>query len=107
MQIPQIKSTVKCVLIILIGSPIAGVYFAWQTGELHEWKQLPDALTHGGFAAVMLSIGWILFRSPYASKITELLQITPGPKGTAPTMTKLTISEPIPENPTEPTHEGH
>jgi hypothetical protein len=100
--IPQIKSTVANMLIILIGGPLLGAYFAWQTGELHEWAQFPNALTHGSFASAMLAIGWLLLKSPFAPRITELLQTQTKPDGTVATST-LKIIEPEPKD----NHESH
>lgn len=70
---PQIKNTIINLLIILIGGPFAGLYFSWQTGELMGWAQVPNALTHGIFGSSMLAIGWLLMKSPYSSRIMELL----------------------------------
>ena len=98
-MIPQIKNTVTCILVILIGSPLAGAYFAWQTGELHTWSDLWVSLSHGAFAAVMLSIGWLLFKSPFSGRVSELLMTTKTtPQGTERT-TSLKIAEPMPDVP--------
>ncbi len=97
-MIPQIKITLLNLLIILIGGPLAGAYFAYQAGELHDWAQLPGALLHGGFASFMLAIGWLLMRSPYSGRIMELLSTRTTPQG-AKEETKLSIQEPVPDPP--------
>ncbi len=90
---PQIKSTVVNLLIILIGGPLLGAYFAYQTGELHDWAQLPNALSHGGFASFMLAIGWLCMRSPWSGRIMELLTTKTTPGGAKET-TAVKITEP-------------
>lgn len=101
MMIPQIRSAAVNILIIMIGGPLAGAYFAWQTGELTSWTQFWPAIEHGGLASTMMAIGWLLMRSPFAGKITELLQQA---KTTAPSgavtekTTKVVLTEP-PEPP--------
>lgn len=100
MKVPQIRNTLLCVLTIMIGGPLMGAYFAWQTGELHSFAQLGSALQHGAFGGFMMALGWIFFRSPFAGKITELLSAakTVEPDGTVTEQAaKLTISEPEPE----------
>lgn len=99
MMIPQIRNTLVNVLIILIGGPLAGAYFAWQTGELTRWNQFWPAVEHGGLASTMMAIGWLLMRSPYAGRITELLQQrkTTDPSGTVKDETvKVVVREPEP-----------
>ena len=100
MMIPQIKSTLLSIVTIMVGGPLMGAYFAWQTGELHNFNQLAVSLQHGAFGGVMMAIGWIFLRSPFAGRITELLATA---KSTQPDGTvkeeaaKMTISEPEPE----------
>lgn len=96
-MIPQIKSTLLNMLIILIGGPLLGAYFAWQSGELHGWSQFPDALTHGSFASAMLAIGWLLMKSPFSGRIMELLTTKETPDGAVATTT-LKITEPEPKD---------
>jgi hypothetical protein len=91
--IPQIRNTVACLLAILIGAPLLGAYFAWQTGEIHDFHDLGHALTHGLFGAVMMAIGWIFFRSPFGGRITELILSAKTAQGEEKT-TSLKISEP-------------
>ena len=98
MIIPQIRSVVINLLIILIGGPLAGAYFAWQTGEVPDWHHLWAILQHGGLASSMMAIGWLLMRSPYAGKITELLSTTTAPSGAVQT-TAVKITEPAPSEP--------
>lgn len=94
-NMPQIKSTLLCVLAILIGAPLVGAYFAWQVGELTSWTQFPQIIEHGTLSSVMMAIGWIFLRSPWASKFTELLNIKTDPSGKQE-MTKITIEAPVP-----------
>jgi len=98
MVIPQIKSTATMVALILVGVPMATCVHLYFTGELKGWAGLPDALNHATFTALMTACGWILFRSPFAGKITELLQTSTTPAG-ATTTTSLKVSEPAPEPP--------
>lgn len=98
-MVPQIKSTVLSVLVILIGAPLAGAYFSWQTGELHNFHELGNALTHGFFGAFMLSIGWVFFRSPFSGRITEVLMEARNQQGE---QTKTTVKITEPETPAPP-----
>lgn len=91
MVIPQIRNTLAGVLTILLGSPAVTVFHLWLSGELKGWHDLPDVLNHSMFTASMIAIGWVLFRSPFAGKITEILQQTTTP--TKQTTTQVTISE--------------
>jgi hypothetical protein len=92
-MIPQIRSVAINVLIILVGGPLAGAYFAWQTGELTSWSQFLSIIQHGSLASSMLAIGWLLMRSPYSARITELLSTTTAPSGAVQTTT-VKITEP-------------
>jgi hypothetical protein len=92
-MIPQIKNTVLCLLVILLGAPLAGAYFAWQTGEIHSFADLWTALQHGLFSAVMMAIGWILLKSPWAGRVTELVLSQKSAKGAETTAT-LKVTEP-------------
>ena len=98
MVIPQLKSTAVMVALILVGVPMATCFHMYLSGELHGWEQLPDALNHASFTALMAACGWILFRSPFAGKITELLNTTTTPQGGTST-TSIKVSEPAPEPP--------
>src|SRR5271166_4599720 len=95
MVIPQIRNTLINLLLILIGGPLAGAYFAWQTGEIPDWRHLWAILQHGALASAMMAIGWLLMRSPYAGKFTELLSTTTTAQGATST-TSVKISEPAP-----------
>jgi hypothetical protein len=91
--LPQVKSVLLNLLIIIAGGPFLGAYFAWQTGELTSLQQLPGALQHGIFASIMMAIGWLLMRSPWAGKVTELLQVKTSPSGVVQE-TSIKITEP-------------
>jgi len=92
MMIPQVKNTIVAVGLILVGVPSATCLHLYLSGELRGWAQLPDALNHASFTALMTAVGWILFKSPFAGKITELLNTTTTPQGAVST-TSLKISE--------------
>ncbi len=96
MMIPQIKNTILCLVVILAGAPLAGAYFAWQTGEIHSFQDLWTALQHGMFSAVMMAIGWVLLKSPWAGRVTELVLSQKSAKGAETTAT-LKVTEPPPE----------
>ena len=103
MVIPQVRSVLINLAIIVIGGPLAGAYFAWQTGELTSWSQFWPVIQHGSLASAMLAIGWLLMKSPYSARITELLNTSVSPTG-ATTTTAVKITEPI-ASPAEPTKE--
>ena len=92
-MIPQIKNTILCLVVILVGAPLSGAFFAWQTGELHSFQDLWIALQHGLFSAVMMAIGWILLKSPWAGRVTELVLSQKSAKG-AESTTTLKVTEP-------------
>lgn len=96
MTIPQVKSTALSVLAILIGAPLLTCLQLYWSHELHGWSDVPDALNHSSFSAFWLAIGWLFFKSPFASKFTELLQTKTYPSG-ATEQTSVKITEPAAE----------
>jgi hypothetical protein len=102
MNIPQIKSTLAILLVIIIGTPLVTCLQLYSVGELQGGFQgFANAFVHGLFNATMLAIGWLLFRSPFAGKITEILQasktITPSGAVTEQS-TKVTVQDPTPQD---------
>jgi len=95
-MIPQIKTSLLSVVAILIGVPAAECLHLYLTGELKGWAQLPDALNHSSFTALMAAIFWIFFKSPFAGRITELLQTTTTAGGLQQ-QTSVKITEPAAE----------
>lgn len=99
--IAQLKNTVLILTIILIGVPLASAFFQYSHGEIKTWAATGDALQHGLFDAFWTAVGWLLFKSPWASTLTEILahekssETTPG--GGTKTMdktTKITVDGP-------------
>lgn len=95
-MVPQIKNSVVAVLVILIGIPLAECLHLYLTGELKGWAGIPDALNHASFTGFMAAIFWIFFKSPFAGRITELLQTTTTPSGIQQ-QTSVKITEPTAE----------
>lgn len=97
LRIPQLRNPWLIIPAILVVSVLTSYYTAYNSGQLQHWSQfqmvLPDFLLH----AVMQMAGWILLRSPWAGKITEILASSsaPGPDGPTTTTAKVTISEPV------------
>jgi hypothetical protein len=104
----MIKNPIVILLVILIGAPLAGAYFAWQVGELTSWTQFTQIILHGSLASVMLAIGWLFFKSPWSGSITELLNIRMNQKTGEKEVTKLTVdgATVIPEIPSLENTEG-
>lgn len=100
-MIPQIRSTLTMVLTILIGVPVFTVFQLWTLGEIspmHPWQDASRIVAHSFFGTVMLAVGWIFFKSPFASKLTEIVQASTATssKGVVTqTETKVSITEPI------------
>lgn len=92
-MIPQIKNSIATVAVILVGVPAATCLHLWLTGELHGWAELPDALNHSSFTALMASVFWLFFKSPFAGKITEILSSTTSSSG-AQKISSVKITEP-------------
>jgi hypothetical protein len=103
--IPQVRSVLINILIILIGGPLAGAYFAWQTGELTSWSQFWPVIQHGSLASAMLAVGWLLMKSPYSARITELLNTSTTPSGATVT-TAVKITEPVTAEPLKESQPG-
>lgn len=93
-MIPQVKNTATTAAVILIGVPCAVCLHLWLSGELRGWAELPDALNHASFTALMSAIFWIFFKSPLSGKITEILQTSTSPTGEKKE-TAVTITEPV------------
>jgi|SRR5665213_3071566 len=75
--IPQVKSPLIGALVLLIGLPLLKFGTAAYFGSLHHWSDISladisDATFHSFGAAVF----WIFFKSPWASKITEITGIS-------------------------------
>lgn len=81
MVIPQLKNTAATVAIIFVGIPLLNCYLMYGNGDLQSWDMLPHALAHSSFAAFWACVGWLLFRSPWAGKLTELLMTQKTTKG--------------------------
>lgn len=97
MVIPQIKHTVTSIVLIFAGVPMLSCLHLYMLGELRHWNQFPDALNHSLFTAVFTSFGWILFKSPFAARFTELgvKEESKAADGTVVTKTtSVVVSEP-------------
>lgn len=104
MNIPQIKSTIINLCIILIGIPIAALGALYVGGELKTWSQIPSVLDHSLLAAVGAACGWLGMRSPFAARFTSLMVSEKGKdsQGVETSKeTKVEISEPV-EQPATP-----
>lgn len=71
--LPQIKSTVANILIILIGAPIAGIGLSWMNNELTGWSDVPKALDHGLFIGFCMSCAWLGMASPVSGRFRALI----------------------------------
>ena len=100
MMIHQIRSTLTGVLTILIGVPLFTVFQMNSLGEisaLHPWADAWTIITHTFFNVCMIAVGWIFFKSPFAGKLTEIVQsvTATSPSGAVKqTDTKVTVQEP-------------
>ncbi len=102
-MIPQVKNSLVSIAVIFLGIPVMNCYIMYGNGDLQTWTQLPHALAHSSFAAFWACVGWILFKSPFSGKLTELLVTQTASKGDLSTtkITKLTLSEPEAPKPVE------
>jgi hypothetical protein len=95
--IPQIKSTALNILMILFAAPLAYVFYAYTANQIHVWADVPAILNRGVFGAVMMAIGWLLMKSPFSTRITELLSTKTLASGAQETTEmKITESNPPP-----------
>lgn len=101
MQIPQIVGFGKQVLTLFVIATLYGIFQANGHGELKGgWAALPAVAKDASFGALMLTIGWIIFRSPFSSVLQELLSVkkqiadmpTPGPEE-ASTHVRVAVAE--------------
>ena len=73
-MIPQIRSTALSLLVILVGVPLATAYLQFLGGTLHNWTQLGHAVWPDGlFHSFWVAVGWLFLKSPFASRISELV----------------------------------
>lgn len=73
-MIPQIRSVAINLLVILVGVPIATAYLQFIAGTLHNWTQFAHSIWPDGvFHSFWVAIGWLFLKSPFASKLTELV----------------------------------
>jgi hypothetical protein len=103
--VPQVKSSLVIVAVILVGTPLATLYTLNLTGEVHGFPGAWVIIQHSMFPAFMSAVGWILFRSPFAGKITEILQQstkTDAAGAVTQKETSIKITEPAPVPPPKP-----
>jgi len=100
MTIPQIKSTALTMLAIFLLAPLFTAWQLHEMGELHitNLQGFKDFCIHAATSSGWLALGWLFLKSPFASKITELLTSahSVAPDGTeTDKTTKLKITEPV------------
>jgi Na+/phosphate symporter len=104
MMIPQIRTTLTTVLIILIGVPLFTVFQLWGLGELHTFQAAWTFISHSFFNVCMVAVGWIFMRSPFASKLTEIVQSATSKSADGTVLkqvdTTVKVTEPISEKET-------
>lgn len=69
----QVQGVGKNLLMIAIISPCSALGLSLMNGELRSWADLPKAVNHAVFLALMLAIGWLGMASPYAARVRTLL----------------------------------
>lgn len=95
---PQIKNPWLICLVILLGSPVVTLYYLYEAGEVTSWVQMGLVLQHALPNALMAVVGWILFRSPWAAQISQLIISQQSQQGDvrASKETKVTLESPVP-----------
>ena len=99
MMVPQIKNTVVTLVVSLVGVPLFTVFQLNSVGEIHGFSGAWQIIQHTFFNTCMIAVGWIFFKSPFAGKLTEILQETntsiPG-GGVKQQTTSIKIQDPDP-----------
>lgn len=95
----QIKKTATIFLVLLVGSPVSTCLHLWATGHFSGCRltycpELLDALDHAAFTSSAIAFGWLFMQSPFASRITQILETKDLPDGEGQVVTKVKITEP-------------
>lgn len=96
-MIPQIRSTITTVVVILVGVPVFTIFQLNALGEINGWAAAWTIVQHTFFNTCMIAVGWIFFKSPFAGKLTEIVQSVTATSPTGAmkqTTTSVTVSEP-------------
>jgi hypothetical protein len=89
----QLRNPLFIVPAILVGSLVTSYYQAWMAGALVHWTDFRTGFGDFSVHAVLTTVGWLLFRSPWATTITQLTGSSTGP-GDQKTDVKVTVESP-------------
>lgn len=91
----QLRNPAVIVALIFVVSLITSYYQAWVSGKLVHWTDFRAGFGDFTVHAVMTTVGWFFFRSPWAAQISEFSgeKTTTAPSGAVTKeSTKVTVS---------------